>query len=142
MELGPTSVLAIQFDGVNFKGEILNALAELVRAGTVRVVDAVVVRKDAEGKIDAQEVNQLGIADLRIFDPLQAEVTGLLSNQDIEDIGALLANSTASGILVLEHIWATKLVHAIQSAGGTVVLNRLLMPEVVAENLALIENIN
>lgn len=141
MELGPASVLAIQFKGKEFKGEIMNALVELVQAGTVRVVDAVAVKKDGAGVVTAQEISQLGSGDLHIFDPLKAEVTGLLSNQDIQDMGALLENNTAAGFLVLEHIWATKLAHAITNTGGTVVLNRLLMPEAVAENLALIENI-
>lgn len=141
MELGPASVLAIQFKGNQFKGEILNALVELVQAGTVRVVDAVAVNKDAAGVVTAREVNQLGSGELRVFDPLKVEVTGLLSDQDIQDMGALLENNTAAGFLVLEHIWATKLAHAITNTGGEVVLNRLLMPEVVAENLALIENI-
>lgn len=141
MQVGPASVLAIQFKGNRFKGEILNALVELVQAGTVRVIDAVAVKKDAAGVVTAQEVNQLDMNDLHVFDPLKAEITGLLSNQDIQDIGALLDNDSAAGFLVLEHLWATKLAQAIQNAGGTVVLNRLLMPEVLAENLAIIENI-
>lgn len=139
MKLGPTSVLAIEFTGGNYKGEILAALVDLVRAGTVRVIDAVAVKKDAAGKITAQEINQLAAKDLHIFDPLQAEITGLLSNQDINDIGAMLANNSAAGLLVLEHIWANQLGQAIVNAKGKVVLNRLLMPEVVQENLALIE---
>lgn len=142
MDLGPTSVLAIEFKGKEFKGEILNALIELVNAGTVRVIDAVVVKKDAAGALSSYEVNQLPLNELKIFDPLKAEITGLLSNQDIQDMGALLDNNTAAGFLVLEQVWATKLAHAIQNTGGTVVLNRLLMPEVVAENMAMIENIN
>jgi len=141
MELGPASVLTIQFKDKQFKGEILAALVELVQAGTIRVVDAVAVKKDAAGTLTATEINQLSEKDLRVFDPLQAKVTGLLSHDDIQDIGALLENQSAAGILILEHIWATKLAQAIQNSGGTVVLNRLLMPEVVAENLAIIENI-
>lgn len=141
MELGPASVLTIQFEGNNFKGEILSALVELVQSGTVRVVDAVAVKKDAAGNVTAQEINQLAMNDLHVFDPLQAEITGLLSNQDIQDIGALLENNSAAGLLVIEHLWAIKLAHAIQDTGGKVVLNRLLMPDAVAENLAAIESI-
>ena len=141
MNLGPTSILAIEFTGGNFKGEILAALVDLVRAGTVRVVDAVAVKKDAKGQVTAQEINQLAANDLHIFDPLQMEITGLLSNQDINDIAALLDNNCAAGLLVLEHIWAEKLAQAIVRTNGKVVLNRLLMPDVVQENLDMIEKI-
>lgn len=141
MAMGPTSVLVIQFTGRNFKGEILAALYDLVKAGTVRIVDAVVVIKDNEGKVTAQEVNQLAPTVVAIFDPLNAEVSGLISNNDIQDIGTLLDNDSAAGILVLEQLWATKLAQAITNAKGKVVLNRLLMPEVVEENMAIIEKI-
>ncbi|TAH52676.1 MAG: hypothetical protein EYC68_06015 [Chloroflexota bacterium] len=141
MAMGPTSVLVIQFTGRNFKGEILAALYDLVKAGTVRIVDAVAVIKDNEGKVTAQEVNQLAPTVVAIFDPLNAEVSGLISNTDIQDIGTLLDNDSAAGILVLEQLWATKLAQAITNAKGKVVLNRLLMPEVVEENMAIIEKI-
>lgn len=139
MSLGPTSVLTIEFKGGQYRGEILAALVELVQAGTVRVIDAVAVKKDHAGKITALEINQLAVNDLHVFDPLNAVITGLLSNTDIQDIGALLDNDSAAGLLVIEHVWANKLAQAIANANGKVVLNRLLMPEVVEENLELME---
>jgi uncharacterized membrane protein len=141
MKLGPTSILVIEFTGGEYKGEILAALVELVQAGTVRVIDAVAVKKDGDGKITSLEINQLGVKDVHVFDPLQAEITGLLSNQDINDIGALLDNNSAAGVLVLEQLWANKLAQAIVNAKGKVVLNRLLMPDAVQENLDIIEKI-
>lgn len=141
MALGPSSVLAIQFSGNNFRGQILSALVELVRNKTVRVIDAVAVKKDASGKVETLELEQLAANDLHVFDPLNAQVTGLLSNDDINDIAAALENNTAAGLLVIEHLWATQLAQAIQDTGGKVVMNRLLMPEVVDEQLELISKI-
>ena len=89
--------------------------------------------------VTAQEVNQLAPEVVAIFNPLDAEVTGLISNDDIQDIGTMLDNDSAAGLLVLEQLWATKLAQAITNANGKVVMNRLLMPEVVEENMALIE---
>lgn len=141
MAMGPSSVLAIQFTGRNFKGEILAALYDLVKQGTIRIIDAVVVIKDKDGKITAQEVNQVAPAVVAIFDPLNAEVTGLLSNVDINDIGAQIDNDSAAGLLVLEHIWATNLIHAIQNAGGKIVMNQLVMPDVLESNMRDIEKV-
>jgi uncharacterized membrane protein len=141
MPMGPSSVLAIQFTGHNFKGEILSALYELVKQGTVRIIDAVVVIKDKDGKITAQEINQVAPEVVAIFNPLNAEITGLLSNDDINDIGSQLDNDSAAGLLVLEHVWASNLIQAIQNAGGQVVRNQLVMPEVLEANMADIEKI-
>lgn len=142
MAMGPTSVLAIQANGNKLKGEILMALADLVNAGTVRVIDVVAVKKDDNGNITAQELEQLGIDELRLFDPLKAQASGLLSNDDIEDIGKTLDNGSAAGLMILEHVWATQLAQAIQNVGGKVVMNQLIMPEVIEENLAAIANVN
>jgi uncharacterized membrane protein len=141
MAVGPVSVLAIQFSENNFRGEILAELYDLVKSGTVRVIDAVVVAKDQEGKVAAQEVNQLAPAVVAIFNPLDAEVSGLLSYSDIEAIGAMLENNSSAGVLALEHIWADKLAQAIANANGRVVTNQLLMPEVVTEQLAAIATV-
>lgn len=142
MNLGPTSVLVIEFQGGEYKGEILAALVDLVQKGIVRVVDAVAVKKDGAGTITAMEINQLPLKDLHIFDPLEAQITGLLSNTDIQKIGDLLDNNCAAGLLALEHIWAEQLAQAIVRAKGKVVLNQLMMPEDVQENLALMEAVS
>jgi uncharacterized membrane protein len=141
MAVGPVSILAIQFSENNFRGEILAALYDLVKSGTVRIIDAVVVAKDQEGKVAAQEVNQLAPAVVAIFNPLDAEVTGLLSYSDIEAIGVMLENNSSAGVLALEHIWADKLAQAIVNANGRVVTNQLLMPEAVEEQLAAIATV-
>ena len=138
MTVGPVSILAIQFSENNFRGEILAALYELVNNGTVRIIDAVVVSKDQVGKVTVQEVNQAAPHVVAIFDPLAAEVTGLLSYDDINDIGAKLDNNSSAGLLALEHIWADRLAQAIGSANGKIVTNQLIMPDVVEEQLAAI----
>ena len=141
MAVGPVSVLGIQFSENNFRGEILAALYDLVKSGTVRIIDAVVVAKDHDGKLTVQEVNQLAPTVVAIFDPLEAEVTGLLSYDDINNMGALLDPNSSAGLLALEHIWADRLAQAIGNANGKIVTNQLLMPDAVQEQLAAIETV-
>ena len=141
MAVGPVSVLGIQFSENNFRGEILAALYELVKSGTVKIIDAVVVVRDADGTVTAQEVDQLAPAVVAIFDPLNAEVTGLLSYDDINAIGARLDNNSSAGMLALEHTWADRLGQAIVNANGKVVINELIMPGVIEEHLAAIATV-
>lgn len=141
MALGPVSILAIQFSENNFRGEILAALYDLVKNGTVRIIDAVVVAKDQTGEITVQEVNQLAPTVVAIFDPLDAEVTGLLSYDDIHNLGALLDPNSSAGLLALEHTWAERLAQAIIGANGKVVTNQLIMPDAIEEQLAAIATV-
>ena len=48
-EIGPVDYAAFAFPGNEFKGEITPALADIVEAGTIRIIDAVFVTKNENG---------------------------------------------------------------------------------------------
>ena len=60
-ELGPVDYLVVEFPpGVShFTGEMATELSKLTDAGTVRLLDLVVVTKNQDGTIDAIEVDDL-----------------------------------------------------------------------------------
>ena len=49
----------LAFPGNQFKGEIAPALADLVEAGTIRLIDAAFVGKDETGEVFALETTEL-----------------------------------------------------------------------------------
>src|SRR5258706_9297364 len=102
MSLGPVELLVVEFPENQFKGEIVPALTELVEKQMIRIVDFVFVRKEADGTVSSMELNQLDDGEYATFDPIVADVTGLLSDDDIRQLGELLDdNSSAGGILVV-----------------------------------------
>ena len=58
-EIGPVDYAVIVFPENRFRGEIAPAIADLVDDGTIRIIDASFVTKDAVGNADAMEVTQL-----------------------------------------------------------------------------------
>ena len=48
-EIGPVDYLIVGFPGNKFRGEIAPALADLVDAGTIRIIDIAFVGKDENG---------------------------------------------------------------------------------------------
>jgi len=48
-EFGPVQILVVGFGGTDFKGEILEELRQLKERDIVRLIDLVVVAKDAQG---------------------------------------------------------------------------------------------
>ena len=52
MSLGPLQVLIVNFDETNFSGEIEAEMRRLEEAGTLRVLDILVVAKNHEGEIE------------------------------------------------------------------------------------------
>src|SRR4051794_39303321 len=61
-ELGPVDFLVIEFPAghQNFTGEMVEELLALVDAGTIRVIDAIILTKDENGEVDAVELEDAG----------------------------------------------------------------------------------
>ena len=49
--LGPVDYLMVRFPGNKFSGKIVPELESLEKKGIIRVIDAVLVLKDAKGKV-------------------------------------------------------------------------------------------
>src|SRR5512147_3130020 len=71
MTYGPVDFVALEFKGNQFKGEIFPEIMNLVNNGIVRVIDMIVVRKDADGTVTHQEMQETDKSVLAVFDPLK-----------------------------------------------------------------------
>ena len=49
-EIGPVDIAIVAFPGNKFTGDIAPALAELVEAGTIRIIDIAFVGKGKDGQ--------------------------------------------------------------------------------------------
>jgi hypothetical protein len=128
---GPLEYIALSFEGNQFKGEILPALAELVEQGTVRIVDLAFIYKDQDGAVTIREVEQLDPEHLVVFNPLVSEVSGLVSAGDLEAIGELLPNNSSAALILYENAWAARFAQAVANANGQVVARETVPYELV-----------
>ena len=120
-EIGPVDYAVIAFPGNQFKGEIAPALADLVEAGTIRLIDTAFVGKDENGDIFTLELNEL---DPRVQEGLSAlniEVQGLLNEDEILAIGQDLELDSSAALLVWENVWARRVAQTMRDAGGVLV---------------------
>ena len=118
MSIGPVEYMIVAFPGNRFKGEIVPALAELVEAGTLRIIDLAFVMKDADGVVVTAEMGDLDSEVFKAFDALSPETMGLLNQEDLAAAGEELEPNSSAALLVWEDVWATKLRDAILNAGG------------------------
>ena len=59
MTIGPVQLIALGFDKPDFQGEMIEEFERLRESDTVRVIDALVVYKDAEGDVTIAKGSQL-----------------------------------------------------------------------------------
>ena len=120
-EIGPVEYLIAAFPGNQFRGEIAPALADLVEAGTIRIIDIAFVTKSADGEVEAFELSELQ-SDVRdALDSLGIDGSGLLNEDDLADAAAALEPDSSAALLVWENTWAAELARALRGAGGEVV---------------------
>jgi hypothetical protein len=136
MDVGPVEILMVAFPGNKFTGEIAPALADLVEQGTIRVIDLLFVTKDADGNVAAIELNDVDAGVRDAFAPVVQEVSGLLADEDIEDLGEDLDPDSSAAMLVFEHVWATRFRDALIDSGGELLASIRVPKEVVDEVVA------
>ena len=70
---------------------------------------------------------------LAIFDPLKAEISGMIQVEDIEMIGEKLENNSTAAVILFENLWAIHFVKAVENANGRSVMHVRIPHEVVVE---------
>lgn len=125
---GPLEYVVIDFPGSKFNGAVGAELAKIVEKGLIRVIDLLFISKDAQGKVESFELTDVDPALRDKLVPAVDSVDGLVSQADVERIGAMLEDNSSAGILVIEDLWAKEFKQACLDSGG-----RLLARETVAD---------
>ena len=143
MSIGPVQLVVLGFNHPKFHGEIIDALEQLRKDDTVRVIDALAVYKDADGNLEAEHLSNLSedqaiemgskigaLIGLGFAGEEGAEAGALAGAEAAEADVSLLAEAgawdvledipadSAAALLLLEHHWAVPLRDAVLRAGG------------------------
>src|SRR5712671_3750349 len=89
-ELGPVDYVVVEFPAgaSNFTGEMAAELVKLVDEGTIRLIDVLILTKDADGSIDAMELSDVG--ELGELQALEAQLAELLAEDDVANLAAAM----------------------------------------------------
>jgi hypothetical protein len=136
MPYGPIELLVIEFPGNQFSGELTPALTDLVESQTIRIIDILFVQKDADGNVVETELSDLTEGAYAAFDPVVAELAGLITHDDALYLTAALAPNSSAGIMLFENVWAKRFADAVVGANGHVVVNERIPRAVIDELIA------
>ncbi len=123
---GPIDYIVVGFEGNNFTGEILAELKKVTEQGTIAVLDLAMIMRDGEGNVASVELTDLG----DLGTSLQS---GLITEEDVAEVGEILEDNSSAGLLVVEQLWARGLKQAIVNANGTLLLEGRIHPEAAKE---------
>jgi Family of unknown function (DUF6325) len=122
-ELGPVDYLVVEFPAgaSNFTGEMARELLALVEAGTIRVIDVLILTKNEDGTVDATELSD--IKELGELETLEAELAELLAEEDVEHLAAAIEPGSTAGVIIWENLWAAPFASAARRSGGQLIAN-------------------
>jgi uncharacterized membrane protein len=153
MAIGPIQLVALGFEHPDFTGEVLEEFDRLRDDDTVRVVDALVVYKDADGDVAVVEMSQLDQEDAMEFGATVGALVGLgaageagaeagailgaeaaedgleiFDDDDVWDVLEELPLDAAAALVLLEHRWAIPLRDKLAAAGGFPITAGMISP--------------
>jgi hypothetical protein len=100
-ELGPVDYVVVEFPAghSNFTGEMAKELLALVDAGTIRLIDILVLTKNHDGTVEASELSDVG--ELGELQALEAELAELLAAEDVAHLAAAMDPGSTAGVVDL-----------------------------------------
>ena len=134
-ELGPVDYLVVEFPpgAQNFTGEMAAELVRLSDAGTIRVLDLLILQKAADGSVDAYEIDETEAADE--IRALETHVSEILAADDVEHLAAAMEPGSVAGVLVWENTWAAPFASAARRAGGQLIATGRIPIQAIAASL-------
>ncbi|MBF6398971.1 DUF1269 domain-containing protein [Nocardia cyriacigeorgica] len=120
-ELGPVELVVLSFPGPRVDASVTAALAEVVDAGYVTVLDLIYLSMDEAGEVRQIEVDEsLGETGL---DGVTVDPRGLVSDADLDVVRDVMDPGTSAVVIAYEETWARKLAGTVRGAGGEVALH-------------------
>jgi hypothetical protein len=120
-ELGPVDFIAVEFPGGRITAPGFERLMSLVDQGTIRVLDAEFVVKDAAGSIGRAKVSDLGGTDGAILSAWAGASSGLLDEADLGQLAAAIEPGSAAAVIVYENRWVLSLADAWRRDGARLI---------------------
>ncbi len=143
MAIGPVQLIVLGFSEPDFHGEIIAELERLRESDTIRVIDSMVVYKDADGELEVEHLSNLSTEEAIELGSKIGALIGLgiegedgveagaaagaeaaadgvsvFSEEEAWDVLGDIPNDSAAALVLLEHHWAVPLRDAIVRAGG------------------------
>ena len=110
-------------------------LLDLVDRGIIRVLDAMLVKKEEDGSysgFEAKDLDAGGVGDFMVF---EGASSGLLGDDDAATAAEAIEPGSAAAVIVYENSWAGPFAAAVRRNGGVLVDNQRIPAHEVMDAL-------
>jgi Family of unknown function (DUF6325) len=121
LELGPIDYIVLEWPTGGPSGEAAPMILDLVKRGTIRVLDVAFLAKGEDGTSVVLDLGAFTEAGGGGFEVLDGASSGLLDDEDLEEAAAALEPGTIAAVLIWENRWIAPIAAALRRSGGQLV---------------------
>jgi hypothetical protein len=136
MEYGPVDVVIVAMGEPKFDGSILSELENAVDSGVIRVLDAMVLMKEADDTVVGLDVEDLPEFEKEKLGFIETGTRGLFDSEDAATLAEGLVPGSAVVALAIEHKWAIPLTQSLVAVGADAGLRIAIPASIVNERMA------
>jgi hypothetical protein len=126
--MGPVDVMIISFPDAGLVPSMTPLLEDLVNAGHVRIVDAILVTKGEKGNIVLTDMDDRVVP---TWSSISSMPQPMLSAEDAALAFEEIGQDGAAVLFVIEHLWPRDLARLAADCGGTLQLHARIDPDTV-----------
>jgi hypothetical protein len=139
-ETGTIDWFVIEFPGgKEVNGELVPPLLDLVDRRLIRVLDALMLIKDADGDLTTLTTNDLDPEQVGNLGELAGASSGLIDDEDAAATGSILEPGSAALLIVYENLWSLPFARAARKAGGQLVASGRIPVQAILARLDALE---
>jgi hypothetical protein len=139
VKYGPVDVVVLAFGEPQFNGAILRELEKLTSAGTVRVLDAMILLADADGKVYGVDLEDLPESDKSMLNFIETGTRGLFDAEDAAVFGEGMVPGSGIVALAIENAWAVPLMNSFEEAGADIAMHTRIPGPIFDDAMAALE---
>jgi Family of unknown function (DUF6325) len=133
VKYGPVDVLVAALGEPRFDGSILAELVRLVDAGTVRILDAMILVMGEDGEVIGIDIEDLPAEEAAALGFIDSGTRGLFDSEDAATFAEGMVPGSGIIALAIENAWAVPLINTIIDNGAEIALHTRI-PAVIVED--------
>jgi len=136
VKYGPVDVIMLAMGEPQFDGSVVAELKRLADAGTIRVLDAMIMIMDDEGGVFGIDIEDLPEESAAALGFIDTNTRGLFDSEDAATFAEGMVPGSAIAAFAIENAWAVPLMNAFEAAGADIALHTRIPAVIVDDALA------
>lgn len=117
-DFGPIEMLLVGFAGERPGPGVVEAIADLIGDGLVRLLDLTFISRSSDGEVTVREIDD--VSDEYGFGDVVLESRGIAADEDIAEFADDIPLGSSAALLVVELAWAKHLASRLAQSDGAV----------------------